>query len=103
MEYKVNIKVVIKNEKFEGDLVFEDEQLEMYRSSKLSITNAKESESEFIRCLMDWDEEDRSDGLKTYLNITTEPSSMFDGDKDYYIESMKEEKQKVIFNWINNH
>jgi virulence-associated protein VagC len=103
MRFDGTFDVTIKTGDSSFTETFENEKVDISRSGRLGIINKNEGKSDLFESLKEWYEQDRKNKVQSHLNIKTSPSSAIESFREYYIQSINDDKQMIILNWVGNY
>ena len=99
-KFNGSIFVTVENSAEKSDHIFDEENLNFSRAGELFIMNDGDKESNFYETVKMWHGIDKNTNTTSYLTLKTEPLSVVEGFRKYYIDRINEEKQSITLKWI---
>lgn len=100
MKYEGTVIVTVTNGKEKSTHTFEDEVLDISRATRLGISNLSDKESNLFETMKLWNQIDSDTNTTSYYEIKTENNSTVESFRKYYITSVNNEEQRILFHWI---
>ncbi len=100
MKFEGNIYVTVENGNERSRHEFINEKLEIGRAKNLWIKNDSNKESDFYETVKLWNEIDKKTKTTSYLTIKTDPPSLVESFRKYYVIRVNEGQQSITFGWI---